>query len=562
MKISVSMIVKNEEEVLGACLASLAEADEVVILDTGSTDKTAEVAAQYPNVRYIAGEYVWEDSFCKARNRALSYIADGWVLTVDADEALQPGGIALARKAADQAEKVGHKAVNCRVVARSGGDAHLAPRLYKRCPSVYWCANIHNYLNVTGAADCPVDIRYGYSPAHKLDPDRALRILSKVVDGNPKAVREVYYLAREYWYRKDYKTAVKWIDDYLTRAYWGPEWADALLMKAWCLRAQGKNDAARTACLEALNINANFREAAEYLASMCGPKNAARWREFARSATNEDVLFVRGSHKPRFRVHYCEGMRFFGEKMLALFDCARYNPATDKDEPCFFEGLYFEDDYLALVGHRGERVVYWNGSDVLRLLGNPKWQALLQSIPARHLADSPKYVEELAGVGIAAECAPMFFGRVTDYPVSYRQASRPRVYMNANPGREDEYGVGKAFELAQAVPEVEIHVYGVDGEVPGLVFHGRVPEAQMDNEIRDFQGCLKLNPRDCFSQTGIKSILMAQHPIFVNAIDGVTHAPTKEAQIAALRALTTKREPNLALREKYINTFNRFDWLK
>ena len=64
--VSLCMIVKNEEKVLGRCLDSAKEiADEIIIVDTGSTDRTKEIAAEYTEKIY---DFKWNDDFSAARN--------------------------------------------------------------------------------------------------------------------------------------------------------------------------------------------------------------------------------------------------------------------------------------------------------------------------------------------------------------------------------------------------------------------------------------------------------------------------------------------------------------
>ncbi|BAZ06829.1 glycosyltransferase [Calothrix sp. NIES-3974] len=88
MKLSLCMIVKNEETALPGCLQSVVDTvDEIVILDTGSTDKTVEIANQFGAQVY---HFPWCDDFSAARNQALEYVSGDWVLVLDADETLVP----------------------------------------------------------------------------------------------------------------------------------------------------------------------------------------------------------------------------------------------------------------------------------------------------------------------------------------------------------------------------------------------------------------------------------------------------------------------------------------
>lgn len=86
--ITLSMIVRDEEERLEACLASVAEyVDEMIIVDTGSTDNTVQIARQF-GARII--HVPWENDFSKARNAGLEQATKQWVLCLDADERLTP----------------------------------------------------------------------------------------------------------------------------------------------------------------------------------------------------------------------------------------------------------------------------------------------------------------------------------------------------------------------------------------------------------------------------------------------------------------------------------------
>ena len=89
--ISLCMITKNEEQFLEQCLSSVKElVDEIIIVDTGSTDKTKEIAAKFTDKIY---DFKWCDDFSAARNESLRYATKGWILVLDADEQLEPAGI-------------------------------------------------------------------------------------------------------------------------------------------------------------------------------------------------------------------------------------------------------------------------------------------------------------------------------------------------------------------------------------------------------------------------------------------------------------------------------------
>ena len=84
--VSLCMIVKNEEPILARCLDSVADlVEEIIIVDTGSTDKTKEIAAKYTDKIY---DFEWIDDFSAARNFAFSKATREYIYTADADEVI------------------------------------------------------------------------------------------------------------------------------------------------------------------------------------------------------------------------------------------------------------------------------------------------------------------------------------------------------------------------------------------------------------------------------------------------------------------------------------------
>jgi O-antigen biosynthesis protein len=90
------MITKNEESFLEQCLNSIKDlVDEIIIVDTGSTDKTKEIAAKFTEKIY---DFTWVDDFSKARNESLKYATSDWILVLDADEVISPKDHQLIKK--------------------------------------------------------------------------------------------------------------------------------------------------------------------------------------------------------------------------------------------------------------------------------------------------------------------------------------------------------------------------------------------------------------------------------------------------------------------------------
>ncbi|HEY9761367.1 MAG TPA: tetratricopeptide repeat protein [Trichocoleus sp.] len=103
MTISLCMIVRDEAVNLAACLQSVKDvADELIVIDTGSTDQTVAIAQAFGAQVH---SFKWVNDFAAARNAALSYITGDWVLVLDGDESLQPG-IGPVLQSIDRGESV------------------------------------------------------------------------------------------------------------------------------------------------------------------------------------------------------------------------------------------------------------------------------------------------------------------------------------------------------------------------------------------------------------------------------------------------------------------------
>jgi len=287
-RLSIVMIVKNEESCLARCLDSVKGADEIIICDTGSTDKTIEIAKKYTNKVYT--DYKWNDNFAEARNHAKSKATGDWILSIDADEVLAKDGMAEIQKAI-QRSKINRIAVHMEYAT---GGWWWFPRLFKNDETNCWAGAIHNYLMPIGPyEESKIKIIVYSSLSHLNDVDRTLRILKKEVTDNPQSSREFFYLGREYIYRQNWIAALYWLERYINLGGWTAERADAFLFIAKALFKLRRRDEAKTATLEAIKINADFKEAIEFMAYISSKENKDRWLLFAESAKSRHVLLNR-----------------------------------------------------------------------------------------------------------------------------------------------------------------------------------------------------------------------------------------------------------------------------
>lgn len=147
-KVSLSMIIKNEEVFLEDCLRSVEDVvDEIVIVDTGSTDKSLEIAKKY-NARIF--NFEWIDDFSAARNYALQNSTGDWILYLDADERLSPDSKSIIRELTDENKNIG---INCTVssIDEKGGTPSTMNyvRLFRNVPDVKFEGKVHEQIEAS-----------------------------------------------------------------------------------------------------------------------------------------------------------------------------------------------------------------------------------------------------------------------------------------------------------------------------------------------------------------------------------------------------------------------------
>lgn len=197
--ISLCMIVKNEEEVLGRCLESAAGvADETIVVDTGSSDATAEIARSHGARVY---SFPWVDDFSAARNFSFSKATGDYLLWLDADDVLpeqtRRGLILLKEKLDPDVDMV----LLPYHIAFDSADrptfVYYRERLVRRLAGFCWEGEVHEVIPPAGKRlqlPLPVEHRKLRSSA----PGRNLRIFEGLLQkGRELTPRQQLYYARE-----------------------------------------------------------------------------------------------------------------------------------------------------------------------------------------------------------------------------------------------------------------------------------------------------------------------------------------------------------------------------
>ncbi|MBV8153369.1 MAG: glycosyltransferase [Candidatus Eremiobacteraeota bacterium] len=217
--ISLCMIVKNEERFLRQCLDSVKDVvDEMIVVDTGSTDTTMEIARSY-------GAHViqrpWRDDFAWARNQALEAATKRWILVLDADEELLVESIPALRQL--KTVPAEHTALWARLHNKSddyrgtGAMSHALIRVFPNTPEIRYKGLIHEYPTVDGSRDglkgmtSPVTIvHHGYVKEIVNAREKGARNLAMVraaTEQEPEEAFNWFNLGSTAFMVNDYETA-------------------------------------------------------------------------------------------------------------------------------------------------------------------------------------------------------------------------------------------------------------------------------------------------------------------------------------------------------------------
>lgn len=267
--ISLCMIVKNEEAFLAQCLDSVKDCvDEMIIVDTGSTDRTVEIAENYGARIY---HHPWENDFSKHRNQSLSYATGNWIFILDADEELF----------AEDGQKVRHAVrenkadyYNCQFhdIKKDGSVKGLfnLVRLFRNNRGMNFTQKVHEQLRIKGkGAFSAVRLRhYGYDLSQeKMDAKhlRTTTMLQEMLARPPEEAHTeayteayiLYQLSCSYSMHREPDKAVEYGEMALAvirrKKLRNDFCATAFLAVAQGYYALGKLEDAERICLEALD---------------------------------------------------------------------------------------------------------------------------------------------------------------------------------------------------------------------------------------------------------------------------------------------------------------------
>lgn len=235
--LSLCMIVKNEEAVLERILKPMSlAADQIIIVDTGSTDKTKEIAGRYTKDVY---DYIWNDDFASARNAACEKASMDYWMWLDADDMISPE---MLRKLIKLKKELDPSTDVVMIKYATGFDSegrttfsYYRERILKNHRGFLWQGRVHEAVTPRGTIMYS-DIEIQHKKEGSGDSSRNLRIYETMLkEGETLEPRHQFYYARELYYHKHYSEAADVFDRFLKEpGGWSENKIEACLHMAYC----------------------------------------------------------------------------------------------------------------------------------------------------------------------------------------------------------------------------------------------------------------------------------------------------------------------------------------
>ncbi len=218
MTLSLCMIVKNEEQTLDRCLNSCHEVfDEIIIVDTGSTDNTVTIAKKYTNKIY---HFKWVDNFSLARNYSFSLATSQYVMWLDADDIINKTELDKLKNLKLKLDSNINTIMLKYAIAFDENNAptfsYYRERIFKTCDKPKWEDPVHEAIVPYGNIlyeDITIEHR---KINQSTNPKRNLKIYEALVKNKVDLKpRQLFYYARELYFNSYYKKAIKVFKQFL-----------------------------------------------------------------------------------------------------------------------------------------------------------------------------------------------------------------------------------------------------------------------------------------------------------------------------------------------------------
>jgi tetratricopeptide (TPR) repeat protein len=286
--ISAVLIVKDAQAFLERCLDSVSGADEIVVLDTGSTDRTVDIARSFARASVHVSEPIVPFHFAEARNRANALATRSWILSIDADEILRSGGMANLRRALSKQPDA--TALLTPFINNPERGRHVMTiRKIKvfRKDAWTWKYRIHEQLAPTGPSRIVTvsNAIFEHLPAHEKEwrHRQNIELLDLCAKENPEYIRVLRHLGQELMLEGRHEEAIPHLARYLDgTGEDATERSQVACYLARCYAKRGDVDMAVQVYDKAAGIAPARREPLFWAAQTLYESGPDRWEEAVR----------------------------------------------------------------------------------------------------------------------------------------------------------------------------------------------------------------------------------------------------------------------------------------
>lgn len=270
-----------------------------------------------------------------------------------------------------------------------------------------------------------------------------------------------------------------------------------------------------------------------------------------------------------FKLYYSPGIAHHGENMRKMLRLDHYVPSIHINDPVWFFGLYFDQDYLQILAHHGKKIINWRGSDALQLRNTPARIRLIKNICALHVCQSHRQQDVLAEFGLKSIIRPMINEVAGNITVTPFPKDRTRILIFWKRGIDDFIRAKLFFEIALNTPDVEYHIVGDENSdrftgagKENLIYHGFLPERELDNLMDQCKGTLRPWMSDGTPNIQTKMLLKGRYAAHSCRFEKVALCNTVDDYVAWIEWLKGVNVPNLEARDWWLKHLNNFDFLQ
>lgn len=352
--ISLCMIVKNEEKTLERCLESIKKAvDEIIIVDTGSFDRTKEIAKKYTEKIY---DFTWDDDFSAARNYSFAKATMDFCMWMDADDLMpQESLVKFIEYKKTLSSSIDTVMMKYNISFDTNDNptfSYYRERIIKNCKNAKWEGEIHEVIIPFGNI-VYTDIAISHKKIENKNPSRNLYIYEKILSsGKSLGARHQFYYSKELYYNGKYYKAIDEFEKFLNdKSGWIENKIDACEHLSYCYGKVGNIN------LEILSLFRSFEydvpraeiccDIGNYFFRLNKYKQAVFWYKMAASIkkTDNSLGFIKNDcydYIPYIQLCVCYYRLGNAEKSIEYNNLAKnikpYDPAV-KQNLEFFKTL-------------------------------------------------------------------------------------------------------------------------------------------------------------------------------------------------------------------------------